>query len=193
MLQPELKQRRDKIRVLMAQQSVDAAIISCNTNLIYTFGRVVSGYLYLPLHDVAHVFVKRPNDLEGEHIHSLRKPEQLPQLIKELGLPMPTRLMLEGDELPFNEYNRLAACFPDADVVPCGTALIRQARSVKTEVEISMFRRSASAHAEVSAGFEIEGSRRNEIFRRQAAVDQAVIAKVEWLPGIRIKRIMHDL
>ena len=89
MLQPELKQRRDKIRVLMAQQSVDAALITCNVNLIYTFGRVVSGYLYLPLHDVAHVFVKRPNDLEGEHIHPIRKPEQLPELIKDLGLPMP--------------------------------------------------------------------------------------------------------
>ena len=52
---------------------------------------------------------------------------------------------------------------------------------------------NASAHAEVSAGFEIQGSRRNEIFCRQAAVNQAVIAEVEWLPGICIKRVMHDL
>jgi len=49
MLQPELKLRRDKIRVLMAQQEIDAALITCNVNLIYTYGRVVSGYLYLPL------------------------------------------------------------------------------------------------------------------------------------------------
>ena len=48
MLQPELKLRRDKIRVLMAQQEIDAALITCNVNLIYTYGRVVSGYLYLP-------------------------------------------------------------------------------------------------------------------------------------------------
>ena len=47
MLQPELKLRRDKIRVLMAQQEIDAALITCNVNLIYTYGRVVSGYLYL--------------------------------------------------------------------------------------------------------------------------------------------------
>ena len=44
MLLPELKLRRDKIRVLMAQQGIDAALITCNANLIYTFGQVVSGY-----------------------------------------------------------------------------------------------------------------------------------------------------
>ena len=182
MLQPELKQRRDKIRVLMAQQSVDAALITCNVNLIYTFGRVVSGYLYLPLHDVAHVFVKRPNDLEGEHIHPIRKPEQLPELIKALGLPMPARLMLEGDELPFNEYNRLAACFPEADVVPCGTTLIRQARSVKTEVEISMFRRSASAHAEAYG--EIPSVYRPGMTDRQLSIEIERLMRLQGCLGI---------
>lgn len=146
MLQPELKRRRDKIRALMAQQSIDAALITCNVNLIYTYGCVVSGYLYLPLNAPARLFLKRPNNIEGEHIHPIRKPEQLPELIKECGLPVPVKLMLEGDELSFTEYNRLAACFPETEVVPCGTSLIRQARSVKTEMEIGMFRRSGAAH-----------------------------------------------
>ncbi len=147
MLFPELKLRRDKIRALMAQQGIDAALITCNANLIYTFGSVVSGYLYLPLNDSVRLFVKRPNTLEGEHIFPIRKPEQLPDLLKECGLPMPHKLMLEGDELPYAEYKRLEACFPDTEVVPCGTALIRQARSVKTEMEIELFRRSGVAHA----------------------------------------------
>lgn len=147
MLQPELKLRRDKIRVLMAQREIDAALITCNVNLIYTYGRVVSGYLYLPLNAPASLFLKRPNNIEGEHIHSIRKPEQLPELLQECGLPIPAKLMLEGDELSFTEYNRLAACFPDTEVLPCGTALIRQARSVKTAIEIEMLRRSGIAHA----------------------------------------------
>ena len=146
MLQPELKLRRDKIRALMVQQGIDAALITCNVNLIYTYGRVVSGYLYLPLNAPARLFIKRPNDIEGEHIHPIRKPEQIIELLKECGLPLPTKLMLEGDELPFREYNRLAACFPETEVVPCGTALIRQARSIKTPIEIEMFRRSGAAH-----------------------------------------------
>ncbi|MCD8091346.1 MAG: Xaa-Pro peptidase family protein [Bacteroides sp.] len=147
MLQPELKVRRDKIRALMAQQSIDAALITCNVNLIYTYGRVVSGYLYLPLNAPARLFIKRPNNIEGEHIHPIRKPEQLPELLQECGLPMPAKLMLEGDELSFSEYNRLAACFPEAEVVPCGTPLIRKARSVKTNIELEIFRRSGIAHA----------------------------------------------
>ena len=147
MLFPELKQRRDKIRILMAQQGIDAALIACNVNLIYTYGRVVSGYLYLPLNDFARLFVKRPNTIEGEHVMSIRKPEQLPDLIKECGLPLPQKLMLEGDELSFREYNRLAACFPETEVVSCGSSLIRQARATKTEMEIEFFRRSGVAHA----------------------------------------------
>ncbi len=146
MLQPELKLRRDKIRALMVQQGIDAALITCNVNLIYTYGRVVSGYLYLPLNAPARLFIKRPNDIEGEHIHPIRKPEQITELLKECGLPLPVKLMLEGDELSFTEYNRLAACFPETEVVPCGTTLIRQARSVKTPIEIEMFRRSGAAH-----------------------------------------------
>ena len=138
MLQPELKQRRDKIRVLMAKQSIDAALITCNVNLIYTFGAVVSGYLYLPLNGPAHLFVKRPNNLRGEHVHAIRKPEQLPELLAENGLSLPARLMLEGDELPFTEYSRLAACFPEAEVLPCGTKLIREARTLKTDFEVNL-------------------------------------------------------
>lgn len=147
MLLPELKQRRDKIRCQMAQQEIDAALFTCNVNLIYTYGRVVSGYLYLPLDAPAHLFLKRPNNIEGEHVRPIRKPEQLPDLLKECGLPLPARLMLEGDELSFTEYNRLAACFPDAEVLPCGTSLVRRARSVKTDMEIELFRRSGVAHA----------------------------------------------
>ena len=101
MLQPELKLRRDKIRALMVQQDIDAALITCNVNLIYTYGRVVSGYLYLPLNAPARLFLKRPNDIEGEHIHSIRKPEQISELLKEYGLPLPTKLMLASEELPF--------------------------------------------------------------------------------------------
>lgn len=145
MLQPELKLRRDKIRSLMALQGIDAALITCNANLIYTYGCVVSGYLYLPLHSPALLFFKRPNNIKGEHSFPIRKPEQIVDILKEQGLPTPAKLMLEGDELPFTEYVRLSGLFPDAEIVN-GTPIIRQARSIKTDVEIEMFRRAGIAH-----------------------------------------------
>jgi Xaa-Pro aminopeptidase len=138
--------RRDKIRVFMSQQHIDAALIACNANLLYTCGQVINGYLYMPLESPARMFVKRPNNLTGELIHSVRKPEQIPDILKEIGLPLPQTLMLEGDELPFTEYNRLAAVFHEATIVN-GTPLIRKARSTKTEIEIENFRRAGIAHA----------------------------------------------
>ena len=53
-----VKFRRDKIRCLMAQQGIDAALIACNVNLLYTYGEIVNGYLW-PLHSPALLFVKR--------------------------------------------------------------------------------------------------------------------------------------
>ena len=182
MLQPELKLRRDKIRALMAQQGIDAALITCNVNLIYTYGCLESGYLYLPLNAPARLFIKRPNDIEGEHIHPIRKPEQITGLLKECGLPLPVKLMLEGDELPFTEYNRLAACFPETEVVPCGTALIRQARSVKTPMEIEMFRRSGAAHTK--AYEQIPSVYQPGMTDRQLSVEIERLMRLEGCLGI---------
>ena len=182
MLQPELKQRRDKIRVLMAQRGIDAALIACNVNLIYTYGTVVSGYLYLPLESPARLFVKRPNNITGEHVLPVRKPEQLPELILECGLPLPKKLMLEGDELSFTEYNRLAACFPEAEVVPCGSSLIRQARSIKTVMEIEIFRRSGAAHAK--AYEQISSVYRPGMTDRQLSIEIERLMRLEGCLGI---------
>lgn len=182
MLQPELKRRRDKIRALMAQRGVDAALITCNVNLIYTYGGVVSGYLYLPLQAPAQLFVKRPNDLRGECVHPIRKPEQLPDLLKECGLPMPSKLMLEGDELSYNEYARLAACFPETEVVPCGTELIRRARSVKTEMELELFRRSGVAHARAYA--QIPSVYRPGMTDREFSIEIERLMRLEGCLGI---------
>ena len=182
MLLPELKQRRDKIRVLMAQQGIDAALFTCNVNLIYTYGQVVSGYLYLPLNDSARLFIKRPNNIEGEHVRPIRKPEQLPDLLTELGLPLPQRLMLEGDELSFNEYRRLAACFPSAEVLPCGSSLVRQARSVKTELEIELFRRSGLAHAKAYA--QIPAVYRPGMTDRELSIEIERLMRLEGNLGI---------
>lgn len=145
MLIPELQQRRDKIRFLMAKQHIDAALISCNVNLLYTCGQIISGYLYLPLHAPARIFIKRPNNFTGKYVHSIRKPEQMLEILHADGLPTPQTLMLEGDEVPYNEYKRLAAIFPESEIVN-GTPIIRQARSVKTAMEIEMFRRAGVAH-----------------------------------------------
>ncbi len=182
MLIAELKSRRDKIRSLMDMKGIDAAIITCNVNLIYTYGRIVSGYLYLPLHAPAHIFVKRPNNLTGEYVHPIRKPEQLPDMLANCGLPIPKRLMLEGDELSYLEYQRIAECFPNTEILPCGTSIIRQVRSVKTEIEIGMFRRSGAAHTK--AYEQIPSVYRIGMTDRQFSIEIERLMRLEGCLGI---------
>lgn len=142
----ELKQRQDRIRSAMAARGVDAAIITGNVNLIYTCGQVISGYLYLPVKGESVLFVKRPNDIIGDNLHFIRKPEQIADILRQNGIEMPGRLMLEGDELSYQDYCRLAACFPDCEILPCGTMVLHQVRNIKSDYELDIFRKSGLAH-----------------------------------------------
>ena len=90
--------------------------------------------------------MKRPNNIVGEFVFPIRKPEQIVDLLKENGIPVASKIMLEAGELPYADYMRLASLFPESEVVD-GTAIIREARSVKTPLEIELFRRSAALHA----------------------------------------------
>lgn len=142
----ELEIRRKKIQEIMALNGIQAALVACNVNLLYTTGRIISGYLYIPVQGESVMFVKRPNNLAGPGIHSIRKPEQIPAILAELGLPQPESIMLEADELTFNEYTRLANCFNNSTVLNCGTQLLQKARNTKTAFELDVFRKTGIAH-----------------------------------------------
>lgn len=145
-MKKELDIRRAKIQEMMALNGIDAALIACNVNLLYTTGQIVSGYNYIPVSGESILFVKRPNTLSGPGIHSIRKPEQITPILQELGIKAPATIMLEADELTYNEYTRLAACFKDSQVCNCGTQLIQKARTTKTDCELDIFRQTGLAH-----------------------------------------------
>lgn len=141
----ELRLRHDKIRAWMKMSDIDAALIACNVDILYTCGEVVNGYVYLPLEGDVLVFIKRPASVTGEHIFQIRKPEQITEILVEKGIPLPRTLMLEADELSYNDYIRLERIFAPAKCVN-GTVLLRKARTVKTPFEIELFRKSAVRH-----------------------------------------------
>ena len=86
---------------------MDACLLSIDVNLLYTTGHIYSGYFYLPVEGDPWFFVKRPNGLSGEQVVYIRKPEEIPALLAEAGLARPERLLLELDELSYNEAQRL--------------------------------------------------------------------------------------
>jgi Xaa-Pro dipeptidase len=141
----ELFLRLEKIREQLVLSKVDACLLSTTVNILYANGLIFSGYYYIPSEGRPVRFVRRPVGLEEEDLFYIRKPEQIPDLIRENGFALPERLMLEGDEMSHGDWMRLQACFTGVKLVN-GTGDLRKVRSVKTDYEVSLIRASAEAH-----------------------------------------------
>lgn len=142
----ELKWRR--IQQAMRQEEADGCLLTMNVNLYYVSGQVFNGYFYLPAEGRPYWFVKRLTVPETNQVHVIRKPEQMPELFRDLNLAMPRKLLLEADELSYNEYIRLQHVFR-AEATGNASALIRHIRMIKTPWEIEQMRISARRHEAV--------------------------------------------
>lgn len=143
---PEALARKEKIQDALHRLPADALLLADNANLYYTSSRVFCGYTYIPAEGDMLYFVRRPVGLTGDNVIYIRKPEQILEEMQKRELPLPQTLLIEGDSLPYNEYNRLASAFPSSRILPGGTTLIRQVRAVKTPFEIALIRQSAASH-----------------------------------------------
>lgn len=142
----ELKWRR--IQQAMRQEEADGCLLTMNMNLYYVSGQVFNGYFYLPAEGRPYWFVKRLTVPETNQVHVIRKPEQMPELFRDLNLAMPRKLLLEADELSYNECIRLQHVFR-AEATGNASALIRHIRMIKTPWEIEQMRISARRHEAV--------------------------------------------
>lgn len=142
----EIKLHQSKIQKLIQETQADAALFTCNVNLLYACGKIFSGYLYLPAQGEAIYYVKKPKNLNEETVHYIQKPEEIPDDLRKRGIKLPQTLLLEADELSYNEYIRLTKIFGNLNYQN-GTTVIRKARSVKTPWEIEKFREAGKAHA----------------------------------------------
>lgn len=147
-MENELELKWQRIQQAMQQEDVDGCLLTMNMNLYYVSGQVFNGYFYLPVEGKPYWFVKRLTIEETEQVHVIRKPEQMPELFQELSLPLPRKLLLEADELSYNEYIRLQNIFR-AEEMGNASRLIRQIRMIKTPWEIEQIRISACRHEAV--------------------------------------------
>lgn len=142
----DLQLKWGRIQQAMQVLNADACLLSVDVNLYYTTGRIFSGYFYLPAEGAPWFFVKRPNGLNDDHIEYIRKPEQMAEIFAARGIKMPEKLLLEADELTYNDYIRLQSIFNPKETGNA-TTLMRTLRKIKTPWEISQFRISAEKHA----------------------------------------------
>lgn len=156
---PESDLRISKVRREMALAGADALLIADNTNIYYLCGAVYRGYVYVPAQGRCIMFVIRPVDLKGDDLVYVRKPEQILSELERLGMPVPSSLGLELDDLPYSDIERLRAAMSPKGVSNA-SAVMRRARMVKTEAEVAMIRedgmKQAAAYAQIPRIYKAE-------------------------------------
>lgn len=142
----DLPLRHEKMRRILRENGVDAAILTSNANLVYAAGTVIDGYVYLPADGNAVVFLRSGTPLvDDAQIVRIARPEMIPQVLGDTGAALPKRIALEADEISHREWARLSKLFPDADCADLSVG--RLARAVKTEFEIAMIEADGLRHA----------------------------------------------
>ena len=147
MISGDLRIRITRVQKMLADAGGDAALISTEVNIYYLTGMVFAGYIYLPAEGEPLWFVQRPSGLKGEQVIYIRKPEDIPAILKEKNIPQPENLFLESDQITHNDFIRLEAVFHPVKTGNM-TVLLRKARMIKTPWEIEQFRISSTKHAE---------------------------------------------
>ncbi|MGL5318270.1 MAG: M24 family metallopeptidase [Bacteroidales bacterium] len=147
-LREELSLRWNKIRQAMLQTGVEACLLSGTVNLLYISGRVFNGCFYLPVEGEPIFFVKRPFGLTEGNVVYIRKPEDIPAILNERRCIIPKSVGLESDFISFSEQVRLSSLFPNSEIRNV-SGLMRSVRAVKTPMEVSMYRKACTKHAEV--------------------------------------------
>ena len=138
--------RQQKVQKSIREAGVDGILLTTDVNIYYMTGLVFSGYYYLPADDEPVFFVKRPDGLSGERIFSIRKPEQIPDIFTSNGWAIPGNILLETDEISYNECMRLQNIFGFGKISNA-TTFMRGVRMIKTPWEIDQLRLSAERHA----------------------------------------------
>lgn len=115
----------------MAASGIDALLLADNASKFYLTGRVFAGYVYIRVDGSVMCAVQRPVELSGDEVKYIHKPEELPAIVGEL----PARLGLELDTMSYNMVERLKAVFHNSEIGNA-SALMRRARSVKTQAEV---------------------------------------------------------
>ncbi|MEI6644920.1 MAG: Xaa-Pro peptidase family protein [bacterium] len=151
-LMDDLTYRWMHLQTHLKAAGADALVVSSNVNNYYVTGRIFMGHAIIPAEGAPLFCVRRPVGLKGDRVREMRKMEQIPDLLAEVGIPMPSRVLIENDELSYSEWSRLAAVFPNA-VTGNGSALLRQCRMVKSPYEVRIMKKTGQRHADVISRF----------------------------------------
>ena len=145
----DLSLRWSRVQARVREAGADALVVATNVNLFYVAGRVFIGHAYIPAEGEPLFFVRRPCGLKGDRVIDVRKVEQVPEILQDVGMPLPRRVMIEDDDVSHSEWARLAAVFGGSVVVGNGSGVLRQCRAAKTPYEVRVMKMTGQRQADV--------------------------------------------
>lgn len=132
----EISIRISKIKAEMKTSGADACLVGANANIYYTTGRFFRGYVYISRDSSPLWFIIKPSVFDADdNQYYIRKPEDIPAILKKLDLPDPSSIALEQNDLSYLDIVRLKALFPQAELLN-GSLILKKARMVKTSWEL---------------------------------------------------------
>jgi Xaa-Pro aminopeptidase len=144
----ESASRLRKLQQTITDANADACIITSPVNQFWLCGFIFDGYMMLFPGGDPVLFVKRPADIKDERVIQIRKPEQIPDMLRVADLPLPKRVLIESDLLSYSSASRLQAALGMPEVINV-SGEIRRLRSVKSEFELNQIGESARIHTKV--------------------------------------------
>jgi len=143
----ELESRVQALQAKIKQEDLDGALLVENMDRYYFSGTMQQGFLFIPDAGVPLNMVRRNLDRaqeesRWEQVVPLASLKQIPSYLQEYSRRGLKIMGLELDVLPVNNFNRLQKMLPETRFVDISRS-VREVRMVKSDYEISLFRRAA--------------------------------------------------
>ena len=146
----EILLRISKIQKELISQDIEAILVGSNANIYYTTGRFFRGFVFIPASGNPLWFVIKPNifDTTEKNVFSIRKPENIPDILIKENITLPDIVGMEENDLTYSEIIRLQKLFPNA-VFKNGSPALKKARMIKTPWEINEMKIDGKHHVNV--------------------------------------------
>ncbi|MDE7413054.1 MAG: Xaa-Pro peptidase family protein [Muribaculaceae bacterium] len=148
-MKPELNLRIEKVKEKMAEAGCDSMLLASTVNIYYLSGGIFRGYILVEKDYDPVWFAVAPSEFPKDRpgCFNIRKPEMIPDWLRDQGRTLPAVIALEFDDLLYSELIRLKSLFPDAEVVNA-SSIMRGARLTKTPYEIEKIREDGMHQAQ---------------------------------------------
>ncbi|MFA7493837.1 MAG: aminopeptidase P family N-terminal domain-containing protein, partial [Proteiniphilum sp.] len=90
----EAGSRLKRLQQTITEMQSDACIITSSVNQYWLCGFIFDGFIFLFPEGEPILFVKRPFNIRDERAKQIRKPEQIPDMLRENGKPLPERILI---------------------------------------------------------------------------------------------------